>query len=179
VFVSGPIFWVVIDQNITNWLWPLVFSAAITSLPVAAGIAMLKYRLYDIDVIINRTLVYGALTLMLALVYFGLVVVLQGLVRTFAANAHSELVTVVSTLSIAALFQPLRIRIQHMIDRRFYRRKYDAATTLQAFSARLRDEVDIQTMSQEMVTVIQETLQPTTVSLWLRPGSEIHSVKGS
>jgi hypothetical protein len=138
--------------------------------PVAIGFAVLKYRLYDIDLLINRTLVYGSLTLMLALVYFGGVTATQALLQTLTGQQKlPQLAIVVSTLVIAALFNPLRRRIQSFIDRRFYRRKYDAAKTLGAFSARLRDETDLLTLSDELIGVVRETMQPEHVSLWLRP----------
>jgi hypothetical protein len=140
----------------------------IPSIPVAAGIAIFRYQLYDIDRIINRTLVYGALTISLALIYFGSVVGLQYVFRA-VAGGDSNLVIVASTLAIAALFNPLRRRIQRFIDRRFYRRRYDAAKTLAAFSARLRDEVDLVTLNDELVSVVGETVQPERVGLWLRP----------
>jgi hypothetical protein len=138
------------------------------SLWVAIGVAILKYRLYDIDVIVNRTLVYGALTVMLAGVYFGGVVGLQGVFRALTGQ-ESNLAIVASTLAIAALFTPLRRRIQSFIDRRFYRRKYDAAKTLAAFSTRLREETDLDSLTDEVVGVVRETMQPAHVSLWLRP----------
>ncbi|MBA2782356.1 MAG: hypothetical protein H0T74_05480 [Rubrobacteraceae bacterium] len=138
--------------------------------PVAIGFAVLKYRLYDIDILINRTLVYGSLTLMLGLVYFGSVTATQALLQTLTGQQKlPQLAIVVSTLVIAALFNPLRRRIQSFIDRRFYRRKYDAAKTLGAFSARLREETDLSTLSEELVGVVRETMQPEHVSLWLRP----------
>jgi hypothetical protein len=134
------------------------------------GIAVLRYRLYDIDIIINRTLVYGSLTGTLALVYFGGVTATQALLRTVTGQEQlPQLVVVASTLVIAALFNPLRRRIQRFIDRSFYRRKYDAAKTLEAFSAKLRDETDLETLRDDLVGVVRETMQPTHVSLWLRP----------
>jgi hypothetical protein len=141
-------------------------------LPVFTGIAILQYRLYDIDIIINRTLVYGTLTIMLAAVYFAGVVGTQYVFRTVTGQERlPQLAVVVSTLAIAAMFDPLRRRIQSFIDRRFYRRKYDAAKTLEAFSARLRDETDLAALSGELVSVVKETMQPDHVSLWLRPNS--------
>ena len=135
--------------------------------PVSVAIAIMRYRLWRIDLLINRTLVYGALTAMLALVYFGSVVVLQQLLRRLTGQT-SQLVVVASALAMAALFQPLRRRIQDFIDRRFYRRKYDAARTLAAFTATLRDEIDLDTLSHRLVEVVEETMQPAHVSLWLR-----------
>jgi hypothetical protein len=140
--------------------------------PVAIGFAVLKYRLYDIDIIINRTLVYVSLTVMLATVYLGGVTATQALFRTFAGQDDlPQLAIVVSTLVIAAMFSPLRRRIQTFIDRRFYRRKYDARKTLEGFSARLRNETDLDGLNAELVTVVRETMQPEHVSLWLRPGT--------
>jgi hypothetical protein len=138
-------------------------------IPLAAGYAVLRYRLYDIDLIINRTLVYASLTATLALVYFGSVVSIQALFRAVTGEAEqSQLAVVVSTLAIAALFNPLRRRMQAFIDRLFYRRKYDASKTLEAFSYRLRDETDLATLNNELVAAVTETMQPKHVSLWLR-----------
>ncbi len=138
--------------------------------PIAVGFAVLKYRLYDIDVVINRTLVYGALTAALALTYLGGVAATQAIFRTLTGQQEQpQLAIVVSTLVIAALFNPLRRRIQSFIDRRFYRKKYDARKTLEAFSARLRDETDLEALNKELVVVVRETMQPVHVSLWLRP----------
>jgi hypothetical protein len=140
------------------------------AIPISIGFSILRYRLWDIDLVINRTLVYSVLTGMLALVYFILIIALQFLVRSLTGQvSQSPLVIVASTLAIAALFQPLRHRIQAIIDRRFYRRKYDAAQALAAFSATLRNQVDLNQLSEQLVAVVEETMQPTFVSLWLRP----------
>jgi hypothetical protein len=158
--------------------WTLVSSAgwwvALTIVPLSLSIGVLRYRLYDIDIIINRTLVYGSLTATLVVIYFGGIVVLQ---RMFVllTGQQSTLAVVASTLLIAALFTPLRRRIQAFIDRRFYRRKYDARKTLEAFSAQLRDETDLNALSDDLVGVVRETMQPAHVSLWLHPDTTSES----
>ncbi|MDQ3737166.1 MAG: hypothetical protein M3318_06990 [Actinomycetota bacterium] len=163
----NPLIWVdspILDEVVRPTMDGLLFAG----IPVAVGVAVLKYRLYNIDLIINRTLVYGSVTAALVALYFGGIVVLQ---RLFVAltGEKSTLAVVASTLSIAALFNPLRRRIQAFIDRRFYRRKYDARKTLEAFSAKLRDETDLDALSDDLVGVVRETMQPAHVSLWLRP----------
>ena len=147
----------------------LLDTVTLIGLYAAVGIAILRYRLYDIDLVINRTLVYGTLTASLALVYFGGVTATQAIFRAVTGQEQQpQLVVVVSTLVIAALFSPLRRRIQGFIDRRFYRRKYDARKTLEAFSAKLRDETDLDALSDDLVGVVRETMQPAHASLWLR-----------
>ena len=144
--------------------------AFIPAIPIAIGIAILRYRLYDIDILINRTLVYGSLTLMLALVFFGGVTSTQIVFTALSGQEQlPQLAIVVSTLVIAALFTPLRRRIQSFIDRRFYRRKYDARKTLEAFGSRLRDETDLDALSNDLVGVTRSTMQPEHVGLWIRP----------
>src|SRR5215204_4811232 len=141
-----------------------------TAVPIAVGFAVLKYRLYDIDIIINRALVYGPLTVLLAATYFGGVVGLQYVFRTLTGQG-STLAIVASTLGIAALFNPLRRLVQALVDRRFYRRKYDAAKMLEAFNSRLREETDLDALNNDLVGVVRETMQPVHVSLWLRPNT--------
>jgi hypothetical protein len=143
----------------------------VIALPIAVGIAILRYRLYDIDRLINRTLVYGLLTVSLGLLYAGAVLLLGQLFGGVGGNPPSWAVAGV-TLAVAALFQPARRRIQAAVDRRFNRRKYDAAKTVEAFGARLRDEVDLDTLSAELLTVVDQTMQPTQASLWLRPSAQ-------
>jgi hypothetical protein len=164
--LSGGYF--VLNFFISGLLNTLFSTAAGFALYAAIGIAILKYRLYDIDVLINRTLVYGTLTILLAAAYFGGVVGLQYVFRALTGQG-SQLAIVVSTVVIAALFNPLRRRIQSFTDRRFYRRKYDARKTLEAFSTKLRDETDLDRLGDELVTVVQTTMQPQHASLWLRP----------
>src|SRR5215208_5102738 len=159
------------EQGAPLWL-ALIQNAVLMSyagVPIAVGFAVLRYRLYDIDIIINRTLVYGSLTAMLVGFYVGGVVGLQALLRLLSGQ-ESTLAVVASTLAIAALFSPLRRRVQAFVDRRFYRNKYDARRTLEAFSDKLRDETDLQTLSGDLVRVATETMQPAHVSLWVRPG---------
>jgi hypothetical protein len=145
----------------------LVAAVIVSALPVAIGIAVLRYRLYDLDRLVNRTVVYGLLTVLLAGVYAGLVFTLSQLLNP--ADQTSELAVAASTLVVAALFQPARRRIQGLVDRRFNRRRYDAARTVAAFSARLRDQIELDTLSTELLAVVDQTMQPAQVSLWLRP----------
>jgi hypothetical protein len=154
----------------------LIINLALLGLPLITGIAIVRYRLYDIDIIINRTLVYGSLTATLVALYFGGIVVLQ---RFFVllTDQQSTLAVVASTLLIAALFTPLRRRIQSFIDRRFYRRKYDARKTLEAFSSKLRNETDLKALSDDLAGVVRETMQPAHVSLWLHPEPALKNKK--
>ena len=155
------------------WAGYALVIATTPAIPVSIGIAILRYRLYDIDRIINSTLVYGSLTLMLALVYLGGVTATQALFQTLTSQQKlPQLAIVASTLAIAALFNPLRRRIQEVVDRRFYRKKYDARKTLEEFSARLRDETNLDAVGEELVEVVRDTVQPARVGLWLRPASE-------
>ena len=146
----------------------LLMDASVLMIPLSLGVAVLRSRLFDIDVLINRTLVYGSLTLMLLLVYFGGVVGLQAVFRVLSGQ-ESTLAVVASTLAIAALFNPLRRRVQALVDRRFYRRKYDAAKTLAAFNSRLREETALDALSNDLLGVVKGTMQPEHVSLWVRP----------
>jgi hypothetical protein len=157
----------VVDRlpDFINGVW---LGLVLIAMPTAIGVAVLRYRLYDIDLVINRTLVYGPLTAMLVLVYVGGVVSFQNAFRTLTGQ-ESQIAVVASTLAIAALFNPLRGRLQTFVDRRFYRTKYDAAKTLASFSARLRDETNLDALNTELVKVVQETMQPAYASLWLRP----------
>jgi hypothetical protein len=154
-----------------RWTWQVgltLLAVGFVGTPIAVSVAISRYRLYQIDTLINRTLVYGSLTVLLAAVYVGSVVGLQGALRALTGQ-KSQLAVVASTLFIAALFSPLRQRIQSFIDRRFYRRNYDARKTLETFSATLRDETDLDAVSDDLVEVVRETMQPAHVSLWLRP----------
>jgi hypothetical protein len=148
-----------------------LFLVGFLAIPSAMALAILKYRLYDIDVVINRTLVYGVLSFTLALVYFGSIALLQtGWIAL--TGQRSQLAVVASTLLIAALFNPIRHRIQSFIDRRFYRRKYDAGQVLARFSGRLRDETDLDRLSDDLLVVVRESVQPEHASLWLRERPE-------
>jgi hypothetical protein len=172
VAASGAILkFIISDPLDLVWIGGVGYALVLIGLagmPIAMGIAITRYRLYEIDLLINRTLVYGSLTAVLVALYFVGIVVLQ---RLFVAltGERSTLAVVVSTLAIAALFTSLRRRIQSFIDRRFYRRKYDARKTLQAFSVTLRDETDLDALSDDLVGVVRETMQPAHVSVWLRP----------
>jgi hypothetical protein len=152
-----------------GWTGYALLIATTPTIPVSIGIAILRYRLYDIDRIINSTLVYGSLSAMLVALYFGGVAITQAIIQAFTGREDlPQLAIVASTLVIAALFNPLRRYIQSFIDRRFYRNKYDAAKTLEAFSVKLRDETDLGALSNDLVGVVRETMQPSHVSLWLR-----------
>jgi hypothetical protein len=172
VLVSGGVLDFSVSEAIgLRWLGEIGFvltMVGVVGMPIAIGIAVLRYRLYDIDRIINRTLVYGSLTAMLVALYFGAIVLFQR-VFVFLTGEKSTLAVVASTLLIAALFNPLRRRVQSFIDRRFYRNKYDARKTLEAYSAKLRNDTDLDELSDDLVGVVRETMQPEHVSLWLRP----------
>lgn len=168
VGISTPLLLTTLAPEVFRVVGPFVWMIGFLSIPVSAAVAILKYRLYDIDRIINRTLVYGVLTVMLVGIYVGGVVALQYAFRAVTGQT-SQLVVVLSTLAIAALFSPLRQRIQDAVDRRFYRRKYDAARTLEEFGVRLRDEVDLDELNGDLVSVVRGTMQPAHVSFWLRP----------
>jgi hypothetical protein len=161
-FASGPIaLWYVSDTA-----YEVALPLAIATIPVSAGIAILRYRLYEIDRIVNRAVVYAAVTALLVGAYFGIVLGLQEVFSSFGGG--SDLAIAISTLAVAALFRPLRARVQRTVDRRFYRGRYDAQRTLEDFSARLRDEIDIQALQGELTAVVRRTLEPSQVSLWLR-----------
>ena len=157
--------------GVTHIIYNLIsnpfFVAGFFLVPVAFAVSIFRYHLYAIDLIIRRTLVYTAFTAALAIVYFSSVALLQQLSRVFTGQQQSEIITVVSTLVIAVLFVPLRNHVQTIIDHRFYRRKYDAARTVAAFGTAVRDEVDLDTLRQDLLAVVQETMQPAHVSLWL------------
>ena len=163
VLLLAPIFW---STPSLEPLWGFLWIVAVAAIPISSAIAILKYRLYEIDVLVNRTLVYAALTAILAATYLGSVVVLQTVLEPI--TRESDLAVAAATLAVAALFRPLRGRVQGFIDHRFYRRKYDAASTLEAFSARLRDQVDLGSLTDEVIGVVGTTMQPAHASLWLR-----------
>lgn len=171
IFAEGGVTSLVLPELATNpihnWLFGVAWALAAASMPVAIGVAVLHYRLYEIDRLINRTLVYGLLTVFLGACYWLSVVVLQQVLRPFTEG--SDLAIVGSTLAVAALFQPLRRRIQQAVDRRFYRQRYDATRTLEAFSTRLRNEVDLDRLGGELLAIVGQTMQPRRLSLWLRP----------
>jgi hypothetical protein len=162
----------VVERIPSPFVGPVFFAVVVSMIPVAIGVAVLKYRLYDIDRVISRTLVYGLLTALLAGVYAIVVLVLGQLFGGISAEPPNWVVAG-ATLAVAALFQPARHRIQAAVDRRFNRRKYDAARIVEAFSARLRNEVDLDTLSAELMLVVDQTMQPTTASLWLQPSAQI------
>jgi len=172
VLVGGAVLAFTVSEAVgLRWVGEIGFvltMVGLAGLPMAIGIAVLRYHLYDIDRIINRTLVYGALTATLVGLYFGGIVVLQRLF-VLLTGEKSTLAVVASTLLIAALFNPLRRRIQSFIDRSFYRGKYDAAKTLEGFSVKLRDETDLEALNNDLVGVVRDTMAPAHVSLWLRP----------
>jgi hypothetical protein len=156
----------------------VLFVPVAAAIPAAAGIAIVRYRLYDIDRLINRTLVYGLLTALLGGIYAGVVLVLGQLFGGIGAEPPSWAVAG-ATLAVAAVFQPARLRIQGIVDRRFNRRRYDAAKTVEAFSARLRDQIDLDTLSAELLALVDQTFQPTTASLWLRPSARLSQRTGT
>jgi hypothetical protein len=169
VTATGPFLWSLPPSSpAVTLIWPALFLSAVSTIPVATGIAILKYRLYEIDHIINRTLVYGSLTAVLAVFYEGGIVALQYVFRLLSAQ-ESQVAVVATTLVIAAMFEPLRRRIQHFVDRRFYRNKYDARKTLEAFSFKLRNETNLEALNNDLVGVVNQTMQPAHTSLWLRP----------
>jgi uncharacterized membrane protein SirB2 len=186
---TGIVYYVVSEvtgTSVVSWASFVPLIVALAGLPIAVGIAIHKYHLYDIDHIINRTLVYGSLTALLASAYVGSVALLHGIVsvilhvpfRALTGQDSSMAIVVASTLLMATLFNPLRRRIQGFIDRRFYRRKYDARKTLEAFSATLKDETDLEALNDELVGVVRETMQPAHVGFWVRPPIGVGKVGG-
>ena len=173
LYIGATLAYIVYRAPGAWWAWSVgqsLLALGFVGIPISMGVAILRYRLYDIDILINRTLVYGSLTLLLAAVYFGGVTLTEAIFRALTGQEEQpQLAIVVSTLVIAALFTPLRRRIQSFIDRRFYRRKYDAVKTLEVFSTKLRNDTDLDALSEDLVGVVRETMQPAHVSLWLRP----------
>jgi hypothetical protein len=156
----------------TNYPWAsftseMIYQIAVVMIPISVGVAILRYRLFDIDIIIRKTVQYGVLTAVLGLVYYGSILLLQGLF-TRVTGQESAVALVLSTLLVAALFNPLRQRVQAFIDRRFYRQKYDAQQVLAQFAQTARDEVDMEALQTELLRVVQETMQPQTITLWLK-----------
>jgi hypothetical protein len=167
------------DTPLTLLFLKVGFALSFLLLPLSIGVAVLRSHLFDIDVVINRTLVYGSLTASLALVYFGVVTATQAVFQTLTGQERlPQLAVVVSTLVIAALFNPLRRHIQSFIDRRFYRKKYDARKTLETFSGRLREETDLEALNDDLLGVVRQTMQPVHISLWLRPLTHVGRSKG-
>jgi hypothetical protein len=181
LFIGATLAYIVYNATGAWWAWSggqSLLAVGFVGVPIAMGVAILRYRLYDIDILINRTLVYGSLTLLLAAVYFGGVTLTEAIFRALTRQEEQpQLAIVVSTLVIATLFNPLRRRIQGFIDRRFYRRKYDARKTLESFSAKLRNDTDLATLSDDLVGVVRETMQPAHVSLWLHPDPALKDKK--
>jgi hypothetical protein len=173
VFAAAQILWAIVEEpesgGPANTFGFFALMLSLIFIPVSMGIGILRYRLYDIDVIVNKTLVYGALTAVLALAYLGIVVALQSVIP---GADDSDLTIAGSTLAVAALFRPLRARVQGFIDRRFYRHKYDTQRTLEAFSSRLRDDVDLDHLSADLLGVVRDTMQPAHASLWVRDAGE-------
>jgi hypothetical protein len=174
IVVGFPIAAAVLDKVSSELAADVVFALLIVPIPLAVGVAVVRHRLYDIDRLVNRTLVYGLLTALLATVYAGVVLVLAQLFGGLGAEPPSWAVAA-ATLAVAALFQPARRRIQEAVDRRFNRRKYDAAKTIERFSLRLREELDLDTLSAELLAVVDQSMQPTSASLWLRPSPRSHA----
>jgi hypothetical protein len=168
VLVIGPAANALAWGQIGDDIGVFLFGIGVAAIPTAIGVAILKYRLYDIDVIINRTLVYGLLTVVLGMVYVVGVVGVGTLVRQVTGQERNNVVVAASTLAVAALFRPARSRIQDFIDRRFYRRRYDAIQTVESFTGRLRDEVDLDALRRDLLATVNHTLQPAHSSLWLR-----------
>jgi hypothetical protein len=170
------IFWAVLAQLLQNVhslavVDEILFVTSLQGLWIATGVAVLRYRLYDVDLVVNRALVYTVITTLLVIIYFVAVAAFQMVLRPLPGD-ESQLAVVASTLAIAAVFNPLRIRMQELIDRRFYHRKYDARKTLEAFSHKLREETDLDRLGGELVSAVQDTMQPQHASLWLRPVDE-------